>query len=182
MTMHYQEADPILVGSGELYLGRVDDPENATEAMIGTALKNIGAIEAGATFTYSNEVQEINSANRGLIMRFVTNQKVEFNCGIMTWVFGNMELLCPGTVDGTTDKKTLKIGAAKKLPVNYLRFVHSKNDGSGDLIINIFKATPEGGFELTFDQENPLSVDYKFVALATDSGNLCEIIETFEIE
>ncbi len=186
MSMHYQEADPILVGSGELYIGKVNNPESATEQVIETALKNIGAIQAGATLTYSNQMQDIYSANRGLLMRFMTSQKIEFSCGIMTWVMDNMELLCPGTVEDITDEmprgKKIKIGKAAELPINYLRFVHEKSDGSGDLIINIYKATPEGGFELTFDRENPLSVDYKFVALATDSGNLCEIIETFAPE
>jgi len=116
MTLHFQESDPIVVGSGELYLGKVDDPEKASESEIEAALKNIGVIEAGATLAYSNEMQEIHSANRGLIMRFMTSQKVEFNCGVMTWVFDNLELLCPGTVEeDSADRKIIKIGANRTL-------------------------------------------------------------------
>ena len=181
MALHVQSSDPILVGSGELYIGAVADPENAAETTIEAALKNIGIIESGATLTYSNDIKEIESANRGLILSFVTKQKIEFDCGIMTWVFDNLELLCPGTVetDATTGTKKIKIGAKKTLPVNYLRFIHEKHDGSGQLIINIYRATPNSGFALSFDRENPLTVGYKFTGLAAASGNMCEIIETF---
>ena len=182
MTLHYQESDPILVGSGELYIGVVNDPENTDETTIKAALKNIGVIQAGATLTYSNDIKEIESGNRGIIMSFITKQRIEFDCGIMTWVFDNLELLCPGTVETNveTGTKKIKIGAKKTLPVNYLRFIHEKSDGNGELIINMYRATPNSGFALTFDKEEPLSVGYKFTGLATNSGNMCEIIETFE--
>ena len=181
MTLHYQETDPIILGSGELYMGKVESVEEATEVEIESALQNIGAIESGATLQYSNSIQEVKSGNRGTIMRFVTEESVSFNCGVMTWVLDNLALLAPATVetDAETGTKKIKIGGKGMLPVNYLRFVHKKKDGSGELIVNIYKAQATNGFQFTFDSENPLVVDYEFSALADKDGNLVEIIETF---
>lgn len=181
MALDHRLAEPILVGSGELYIGQVDDPEDADEATIEAALTNLGAIESGATLTYSNEFKEIESANRGMIMRMMTKQRIEFETGIMSWNLSNLEYICPGSVDVdiVTGNRKLVIGKTRTLNTNYLRFIHTKADGNGELIINIYRASSDGGFNLTFDQENPVTVNHKFVALATSEGNLCEIIETF---
>lgn len=181
MALHFQEADPIVLGSGELYLGKVENPETATEQEIETALKNVGAIEAGATLSYSPKIKDIKSANRGTIARFITEEEVTFSCGIMTWIIDNLALLAPATVttDAGTGKKTIKIGGKGMIPVNYLRFIHTKKDGTGELIVNIYKAQATNGFKFTFDNENPLVTNYEFGALSDNNGNLVEIVETF---
>lgn len=181
MTLHYQESDPIILGSGELYLGVVENPETALETAIEAALKNIGAIESGATLEYKPSIQEIESTNRGTLMRFVTKEEVTFDCGILTWKVDNLASLAPATVstDTTTGTKTVKIGGKGMLPVNYLRFVHTKKDGSGTITVNILKAQNTNGFSFAFDKEKPLSIGYQFSALATTDGTLVEIIETF---
>lgn len=183
MTLHFQEADPIVLGSGELYLGKVDNVEEADEATIAAALKNVGAIDSGAQLQYSNTIKEIKSANRGTLMRFVSDEEIKFNCGVLTWLVDNLALLAPATVttDAVTGTKTVKIGGKGMLPVNYLRFVHKKKDGSGELTVNIFKVQATNGFSFTFDNENPLTVNYEFSALSDNNGNLCEIIETFVV-
>lgn len=184
MTMHYQEADPILLGSGELYLGKVNNVEDATEEQIKAALKNVGAIQSGATLAYSNSIQEVKSANRGTLMRFVSEEEIKFNCGVLTWLIDNLATLAPATVetDSETGAKKIKIGGKGNLPINYLRFVHKKKDNTGELVVNIYKAQATNGFSFTFDNENPLVLDYEFSALSDNNGNLCEIIETFEGE
>ncbi|OCZ52192.1 hypothetical protein [Dehalobacter sp. TeCB1] len=181
MALNYQAADPIILGSGELYLGTVTNPEAATETEIEAALKNIGAIESGATLTYKPTIKEVKSANRGTIMRFVSDEEVKFDCGILTWKIDNLALLAPAAVstDATTGTKTVKIGNKGMLPVNYLRFIHTKKDGSGTLIVNISKAQNTSGFKFSFEKDNPLSVGYEFEALSDANGNLVEIIETF---
>ncbi len=181
MALNFQEADPIILGSGELYLGTVANPETADETTIEAALKNIGAIESGATLTYKPSIKEVKSANRGTVMRFVSEEEVTFDCGILTWKIDNLALLAPATVttDATSGTKTIKIGAKGMLPVNYLRFIHTKKDGSGTLVVNISKAQNVNGFKFSFENDNPLSVGYEFSALADANGNLVEIIETF---
>lgn len=182
MALHHQAADPIVLGSGELYLGKVDNPETATETEIEAALKNVGAIEAGATLEYKPTIKEVKSANRGTLMRFVSEEEVTFDCGIMTWMVDNLASLAPATVetDAVTGTKKIKIGGRGMLPCNYLRFLHKKKDASGELIVNIFKAQATNGFSFTFDNENPLVLNYEFSALSDTNGNLVEIIETFQ--
>ncbi|EHQ90168.1 hypothetical protein [Desulfosporosinus youngiae] len=181
MALDYQESDPIILGSGELYLGTVANPETALETAIEAALKNVGAIESGATLEYKNSIQEIQSANRGTVMRFITKEEVTFDCGVLTWLVDNLALLAPATVttDGTSGTKTVRIGGKGLLPTNYLRFIHTKKDGSGTITVNIMKAQNTNGFKLTFDSEKPSSIGYQFSALATNDGTLVEIIETF---
>ncbi|SHK42290.1 hypothetical protein [Desulforamulus aeronauticus] len=182
MALDYQVSDPIVLGSGELYLGVVANPETADEATIEAALKNIGAIESGASLEYKPSIQEIGSANRGTIMRFVTKEEVTFDCGILTWKVDNLALLAPAavTTDAATKTKIVKIGGRGMLPVNYLRFIHTKKDGSGTITVNILKAQNTNGFSFAFDKEKPLSVGYQFSALATNDGTLVEIVETFQ--
>jgi hypothetical protein len=182
MTLHRQEAEPIILGSGELYLGKVDNVESATEEAIIAALKNVGAIESGATLTYIPTIKDIKSGNRGTIARFVSEEEVKFGCGVMTWIVDSLANLAPAivTTDETTGKKTIKIGGKGMLPINYLRFVHTKKDGNGELIVNIYKAQATNGFQFTFDNENPLVLNYEFSALSDNQGNLVEIIETFQ--
>ena len=175
------KSDPIILGSGELYLGTIENIEEAEEETIAAALENIGAIESGASVKYTPTTKVIESANRGIIAKFISKEEVTFNCGIMTWKLENLERLCPATVtkDVSKNTKTLKIGKQGSLPVNYLRFVHTKADGK-TLTVNIYKAVAEGGFELNFDAENPMSINHEFTALAKTDGTLIEIVEEFE--
>jgi hypothetical protein len=181
-TLTNVEADPIILGSGELYLGKVASPDTATEDVILTALKNVGAIESGASLTYKPTIKEIDSANRGVIARFVSKEEVNFKCGVMTWLVDNLALLSPASVttEAITGTKTVKIGGKGSLPVNYLRFIHTKKTG-GTLTVNIMKAQNTSGFSLTFDNEKPTSVNYEFSALSLTDGTLVEIIETFPV-
>jgi hypothetical protein len=130
--------------------------------------------------TYDAKIQDVRSANRGLLMSFITQEDVSFKCGVMTWLIDNLEKIAPATVttDVATGKKTVKIGGKGSLPVNYLRFIHKKKDG-GELIVNIAKAQSVGGFTFTFDNEKPNITNYEFKALACSDGTLVEIIETF---
>lgn len=182
-----QASDPIMLGMGELYLGQVTNPKTATEDAIIAALKNIGVIDSGASLEYSPDIQEIKGGNRlGVLARWITNEDVTFKTGIMTFVLENLAAIAPGslTVDGTTGKKTFKVGGKTNLPVNYLRFVHHKKDG-GDLIYNIYNAQVTKGFSMNFDPDKATVIDVEFHSLAGTSaedqadGSIMEIVETF---
>lgn len=172
-------SDPIILGSGELYLGKV--AEGATDAVIDAALSNVGYIESGATLNYKPTTKDIETANRGTIMSYITKEDVSFKTGIISWKIENLALLAPATVTTDATKKTKKVvvGGKGSLPVNYLRFVHTKDDGK-KLIVNIYKTQQTSGFELNFDKEKPLSLNYEFKALASADGSLVEIIEEFD--
>ena len=169
--------DTILLGSGDLYLGKVDP--NATETEIQAALVNVGAISGGATITYKTKFQDVKSANRGTLMSFLTDEEVTFKSGVLTWNLENISKLYPAKFTSDTTKKRVGIGGIKNVPINYLRFVHTKPNGKR-LTVNIFKAQAQDGFDITFDSEKETVLDVEFKALAVtgkNDGNLVEIIE-----
>lgn len=181
MSLDLVAAEPIVLGSGELYLGTVANPETATESEIVAALVNIGAIEGGAEITYKPSVKEVKSANRGRLLSYVTDEEITFKTGIITWNLDNFAKIAPATVttDGGTGTKTLKLKASADLPINYLRFIHTKKNSTGTITLNIYKTQATNGFKFEFDRDKPVSIDYEFSALADDNGNYLEIIETF---
>lgn len=183
MALDYQEADPILLGSGELYLGTVANPETATEDAIQAALVNVGAIESGAELVYKPTIKEIESGNRDTVARIISKEEVTFSVGIITWNVDNLAIFSPAsiTTDATTGTKTVKIGNKGMLKTNYLRFIHTKDDGS-TLTVNISKAQNTNGFKFGFNKDKALTNDCEFSALADNNGNLVEIIETFAEE
>lgn len=174
------KTDPIVLGMGELYIGKVDNPESKTDDEIIPLLKNIGTIESGAELQYSLDTQDITGGNRnGVLARIVTNEDVQFTTGVMTWNLDNLSTVSPSTisVDETTGTKTVKFGN-QKLPTNYLRFVHPKEDG-GDIIVNIAKVQNTSGFTFSFSKEDPTIIALEFHALRQNDGTLLEIVETF---
>jgi hypothetical protein len=174
--------DTYLLGSGDLFLGVVDP--SATETEIDAALENVGAISGGAALTYTPTFYEVESANRGTIASMKTKEEVVFKSGLLTWDLKNIEKLSAAyfSEDTTVGTRRVGIGGMKNVPVNYLRFVHTKPDGK-KLTVNVFKAQAQSGFELTFDKEQETVIDAEFKALAVigkDDGNLVEIIEEIE--
>lgn len=179
--------DNIILGSGQLHLGLCDniaDLANLTPEEE-AALVNVGAIESGATLEIETDATEIESANMGVIARIPVKTTVTFKTGVMTWNLDNLKFLCDMqvTTNPTTGEKKTVIGAIQKFPEVYLRFVHQKKDG-GELIINIYRAQPEGNLALEFAKEDPTVVDYSFIAMPKRGAdffdnNFLEIIETF---
>ncbi len=180
MAMNYQESEPILLGSGELYLGLVTgiaDLENLT-TIEEEALTNIGAIESGASITIGAEKIEIKSTNRGLIKKITTDKNIKFSTGIMTWILENISKFLLGaafTDDGAGTKKMI-LNFDDESPIIYLRFVHQKKSG-GTLTVNIYKAQFDGDLSFEFS-DKPTTVNYEFAGLANDNKNYIEIIET----
>lgn len=173
------QENTILLGSGDLYLGQVDP--NATETEISAALVNVGAISGGSQLIYKPTFKDIESANRGTIMSFLTKEEVTFKSGLLTWNLENLSKLSAShySEDTTAGTRRIGIGGLKNVPVNYLRFVHTKPDGK-TLTVNIFRAQSQSGFEITFDSEKEVVLDAEFKALAVigkTDGNLVEIIE-----
>ncbi|MFP5111826.1 IPT/TIG domain-containing protein [Bacillaceae bacterium C204] len=171
--------DTYLLGSGDLYIGVVSPTATADE--INAALKNVGAISGGASLTYKPSFTEIKSANRGTIASFKSDEEVSFKSGILTWDLQNVEKLSAAyySEDNTAGTRRVGVGGMKNIPINYLRFVHTKPDGK-KLTVNVFKAQAQSGFELTFDKEKETVIDAEFKALAVTTksdGNLVEIIE-----
>lgn len=174
------EANKILLGSGDLYIGQVDP--NASETEIETALVKIGEISGGATLTYEPEFEEVRGgAQNAVLAVFKTAESVTFTTGLITFDLENIAKLNAAyySEDTTEGKRRVGIGGLRDVPVNYLRFVHTKPDGKR-VMVNIFKAQNQKGFELSFDPEDATVMDLEFIALAVPNktdGNLVEIVE-----
>lgn len=187
MTMHYQKSDPIILGSGELFIGfanEIIDPEILTTEEE-AKLINIGAIESGATIDIANEYKEIKSANRGTVAKFKIDSSCKFSTGICTWVLENISKFLTGskfTEDKTEGKRKMVIGKDDTPPVVYLRFVHTKKDGSGELIVNMYKAQFDGDLNFVFENENPVTINYEFAGMTNNNNNYVEFVETFPAE
>ncbi|PLS04021.1 hypothetical protein [Neobacillus cucumis] len=171
--------DTYLLGSGDLFIGVVSP--TATETEISVALSNVGAISGGAALTFKPSFYEVKSGNRGTIASFKTDEEVTFKSGILTWDLQNIEKLSAAyySEDTTNGTRRVGVGGMKNIPINYLRFVHTKPDGK-TLTVNVFKAQAQSGFELTFDKEKETVIDAEFKALAVvgkNDGNLVEIVE-----
>lgn len=182
MTTHYQKSDPIILGSGELFISLakdIVDPENLTTEEE-AALINIGAIESGATIDIADEKIDIESANRGLIAKISTKKEIRFSTGIITWNISNISKYLLGstfTENESTGEKKMIISDKDSSPTVYIRFVHEKKDG-GQLICNIYKGVFDGELSLAFEGENPTTVNYEFVSLTNKNRNYVEFIET----
>jgi len=182
MAMDYQNSDPIILGSGELFIGLTSGIVDLSNLTVpeAEALVNIGAIESGAKIEINTEKLEIKSANRGIVAKLNTDKAVKFSTGIMTWVMENVATYLTGstyTKNATTGEQKMIIGKDDATPVVYLRFVHTKKSG-GTLTVNIYKAVFDADLALEFTDEKPVTVDYEFLALTDTSNNYVEFIET----
>lgn len=183
MAMNKQASDPIVLGSGELYLGLVSGIENVEEltTIEEEALTNVGAIDGGASFTIGTEFTEVKSTNRGLIKKVPIDKNVSFATGIMTWVMESLSKFCTGaTYTDDIEKKVKKmvVGLGDSTPIVYLRFVHKKEDGSGTITVNIYKAQFDGDVVFEFS-DTPTTINYAFTGLTNDNNNYLEVVETY---
>lgn len=184
MAMNVQASDSeIILGSGELYLGFISDIidlENLT-TIEEEALSNIGAISGGSTITLGSEKIEVTSDNRGLIKKKTTAKNIKFSTGVITWVMENVSKFLLGATyaDDTLNKeKKMVIGLGDSDPIVFLKFVHTKEDGT-TLTVNIFKAQFDGEIGLVFNKDAAMSVNYEFIGLANDDNNYVEFVETY---
>ncbi|WP_407268969.1 hypothetical protein [Radiobacillus sp. PE A8.2] len=178
--------DDILLGSGQLFLGEIEDVETATESEIEAALEEVGHISSGAALSYSPEFYEVKGGELNQVIKtFLTNEEVTFTSGILTWNLKNIEKLVAASYSEDTEAGTRRIGIGglKNVPMNYLRFVHTKQDTGKKLTVNIFKAQNQGGIELNFNPEEETVIDVEFKAIPAKGkadGNLVEIIDEVE--
>lgn len=171
--------EKIILGSGELFLGAVD-VATATEEQIEVALTKAGEIQGGATLFYSPTFKDIRGGkHNGILASFKTQEEVRFTSGLLTWELENLAKIFPANYSEDATKRRIGLGGVNETKINYLRFVHEKPNGK-KLIVNLFKAQNQSGFQFSFDPENESVLDLEFKALAVqnkEDGNLVEIIE-----
>lgn len=183
MTLHKQESNPVILGSGELYICLASDIANPEVVTTEEEAKfiNIGAIESGASIDIGNTYKEVISANRGLIAKFKIATEVRLSTGICTWKLANIgKFLTGSTFTETVSERKMIVGKDDKSPIVYLRFIHKKDDTS-ELTVNMYKAMFDGDLSFVFNTDNPVSINYEFIGMTNNAGNYVEFVETIPV-
>lgn len=172
--------EKIILGSGELFLGNVENVATASEEEIEAALTKAGEIQGGATLFYTPTFKDVRGGkHNGVLASFKTQEEVRFTSGLLTWELENLNKIFPAAYSQNGSTRRVGLGGVNETKVNYLRFVHERPNGK-KLTVNMFKAQNQSGFQFTFDPENESILDLEFKALAVqnkEDGNLVEIIE-----
>ena len=71
------------------------------------------------------------------------------------------------------------VGKDDNSPSVYIRFVHTKKAGTGQLVVNMYRGMFDGDLSFLFDSDTPVSINYEFQALTNDDNNYVEFIETY---
>ena len=113
-------------------------------------------------------------------MKFKIDSDVKFDTGIMTWNLENISKFLTGSkFNETQTERKMIVGKDDMPPIIYLRFIHTKKDGTGELVVNIYRAMFNDDLSLNFSNENPVTINYNFAGMTNVNNNYIEFIETF---
>lgn len=164
-------AEEILFGTGELFI--VTDGEVETK---------VGESSGEAALVVSNEFRDVRGGAKNQVLKSImTSESVTFNSGILTYDLKSIKDFVAGyyTEDTLGGTRTLGIGGKVDVPVNQMRFIHTKEDGK-KITINMFKAQNRAGLNWTFNPEEETVFGYEFTLLADTTktnGNIVQITE-----
>jgi hypothetical protein len=184
MALNYQESNPIVIGSGELYIckfSEIANPSLLTEAEE-ALLINIGAIKEDAVINISKDYAEIESTNRGLVKKISSKTKVKLTAGVITFVLENVAKFLFGstyTVDDINKTKKMIIGTKDTSPECYIRFINTDKETGKKLIVNIYRAVFDGEQDFSFG-EDATKTNYEFSALAVNIDGKESYVEFIE--
>jgi len=173
-NLNYQNSEPIVLGSGELYLvksSEISDPSALTTEEE-AKLINVGAINSGASVTISKDLIDVYGKNRGLIKKIAKATNVTFKTGIISFILKNVAEFLYGVdyvEDAVAGTKKIIIGD-ENTPACYLRFIHTDKESGKQLIVNIYKTQFVGENEFNFDDEEATAVNYEFAGLPVNDG------------
>ncbi len=163
--------EPIILGSGELYIAKSNDISNLATPTDEDLSKfvNIGAISGNASLSIKDDFTDIESTNRGLIDSLLKKRNVSFKTGIITFNLENLATFLYGAdyTDDTTNKiKSISLGNEVGSRC-YLKFVHTDKSTGDTLTVNIPQARFVGEQEFEFGEDATIT-NYEFKALSTN--------------
>lgn len=164
------EKDSVLIGSGFLYAIEAANFDS-TDIDI-TKMVEIGYIKEDATFRRSAETQEINSANYGLVELVNSKYTTEFETGIISYKAENVARFLTGSMVKTEGgKKITYFAESDKTPSVALVFVGKDEDTGKDFMLVMPKCKWQGEYELDFNNDDPVELNYNFRCLNTTLPN-----------
>lgn len=170
----------ILFGSGELFIVPDSiDLEEATEEDIEESLVLVGQSSGEAALILEQEFEKVRGGKgHHVLASFQTEQDIVFNAGIVTFELDKLSQFLPGEYSEDETKRTLKLGGDYTIPVNRLRFVHTKKQDGKRLILDMHKAQNEAGMEMNFNASEASVFNLEFsLQKAAGKDNIVTIIE-----
>jgi hypothetical protein len=175
------EKQEILFGTGELYI--IPEGVDLATSTESDWLK-VGESNGEAALNIEYEFVDVRGGVKNQILKSVmTSETVSFNAGVVTYDLNVVSKFMAGyySEDTALGKRTFGIGGNKTVPIQQLRFVHTKDDGY-KITMDMFKAQNRAGLEWTFNSEENTAFAFEFT-LAADptktNGNIVQITEEF---
>ena len=167
------EKDTVMMGSGYLYA--IEAAQFVADMDVADMIE-IGYIQDGesATFTRTHEMQDINSANYGLVDSVVSRYTTEFDTSVISYKAENVSRFLTGSRVVTSQdgkKKTMYYCEGDKIPNVALAFVTEDEDNGKKVTFYMPKSKWIGDYEVAFSQENPVALNYHFTCLNTTLPN-----------
>ena len=167
------EKDTVMMGSGYLYA--IEATQFVADMDVADMIE-IGYIQDGesATFTRTHEMQDINSANYGLVDSVVSRYTTEFDTSVISYKAENVSRFLTGSKVVTSQdgkKKTMYYCEGDKIPNVALAFVTEDEDNGKKVTFYMPKSKWIGDYEVAFSQENPVALNYHFTCLNTTLPN-----------
>lgn len=164
------EKDSVLMGSGYLYA--IESNKFDAENIDVSAMAEIGYISESATFTRTHDAKEINSANYGPIELVNGNYTTTFDTGIISYKAENVSRFLTGSSVVTAgNKKTTYFAEGDKIPSVALVFVGEDEDTGDSFKLVMPKCKWVGDYELEFNNDNPVELNYNFRCLNVTMPN-----------
>lgn len=164
------EKDSVLIGSGYLYAieaADFDATDIDTDDMV-----EIGYIKENAVFKRTHEAVEINSANYGLVDIVGNKYTTEFETGIISYKAENVARFLTGSKVVTgSNRKTTYFAENDKIPAVALVFVGTDEDTGDEIMLVMPKCKWQGDYELDFNNDNPVELNYNFRCLNVTMPN-----------
>lgn len=161
----------VLMGSGYLYAVESKDFDAANYNV--NDMVEIGYIQENAVLRRTTEAKEITSANYGTVAVLNGAYTNEFETGIISYDAENVSRFLTGsqvtTVDGNI--KRTYFCESDKHPTISLIFKGIDEDTQDEFIVVMPRAVWVGDYELDFNNDNPISLNYLFKLLNSQLPN-----------
>ncbi len=169
-----EKDNAIMLGSGYFYaLPAKEFVAGTTEEDV-SAMDEIGYIKESATFTRTHDSIDVRSANYGIVESFAANYETTFETGIISYSASNVSKYLTGHDIVTNDdgtKTTSYFCENNVVPNVALVFVGSDESTGKSIKIVMPKCKWTGDYQLDFNNDDPVELDYSFKCLNTTLPN-----------
>ncbi|WP_337019947.1 hypothetical protein [Oceanobacillus massiliensis] len=168
-----EEPKEVLFGTGELFIVTTDEMDVETETKVGES-------NGEAALNIATEFVDVRGGVGNDILKSVrTSETITFNAGFVTFDLEVISKFLAGNYSEDTEAGllTFELGGAYKVPVNHLRFIHTKDDGK-KITMDMWKAQNRAGLEWIFNSEEASAFAFEFtLAKDTSKNNIVVITE-----